>query len=87
MGRFGYTSEQSALLSIALGFVGLSAPLILTFLAGRYNNRTLILMCLYPFGVAGCGLMAFSHQKHAELGGIFIVELVSSKFPSPRLIP
>ncbi|PMD42909.1 allantoin permease [Hyaloscypha variabilis F] len=75
---FGYTSEQSALLSIALGFVGLAAALILSYLAGRYNNRTLILIFLYPLGVAGCGLMAYSHQKHAELGGIFMLELVSS---------
>ncbi|KAE9374012.1 allantoin permease [Stipitochalara longipes BDJ] len=75
---FGYTSEQSALLSIALGFVGFLTPLILTFLAGRYKDRTLILMVVYPIGVAGGGLMAFSHHKHAELGGIFITELVST---------
>jgi len=67
------------LLSIAIGFVGLSAALIVMFLAGRYQDRTLILMVLYPIGVAGSGLMAFSHQKHAELGGIFIIEMVSSK--------
>jgi cyanate permease len=84
--RFGYTSEQSALLSIALGFVGLAAALILSYLAGRYNNRTLILIFLYPLGVAGCGLMAYSHQKHAELGGIFMLELVSSECLNPQMI-
>jgi hypothetical protein len=71
------------LLSIAIGFVGLSAALTVIFLAGRYKNRTLVLMVLYPIRVAGCALMAFSHQKHAELGGIFIIELVSSKQLNP----
>ena len=86
MGRFGFTSEQTALLSIPSGVIAIMVGLSSAFLAGYSNQRLLTLMGFFPFGIVGASLMAFlpRQQKGAKLLGNYLTNMVPSVWPYPN---
>jgi sugar phosphate permease len=55
----GYTSKESALLSIPGGAVNIVSILSATFVAGRTNTRAINIICLITPAIIGGALMAF----------------------------
>ncbi len=77
---FGFTSEQSALLSIPSGILSILVVLSATYIAGRTNQRILTLMCYYPLGIIGGALLAFlpAHMRAGKLVGNYLTNMVPS---------
>ncbi|KAE8450991.1 hypothetical protein EG329_005431 [Mollisiaceae sp. DMI_Dod_QoI] len=75
---FGFTSKQSALLSIPSGIIAIITCLSSSWIAGRTNQRLLTLMCFFPFGITGASLMAFlpPSQKAAKMVGNYFTNMV-----------
>lgn len=61
---FGYSSEQTALLSIPSGAVSVVSILLATNSAGRFNQRGLNIIALLIPGVIGAALMAFLSEDN-----------------------
>lgn len=82
--NFGYTSEQTALLSVPAGFVSIISVLSATYLAGKYNTRgPIIIAILLSGGVLGGALLAFGpdDNKGAKLTGIYLTNIVGASLP------
>lgn len=80
---FGYTSEQTALLSIPSGFVAICSILTATFLGGHFNQRGIfIIMLLCPGLIGGC-LMAFAPADNvaAKLAGNYLTNCIGATLP------
>ncbi|RDW91870.1 hypothetical protein BP5796_01264 [Coleophoma crateriformis] len=73
---FGYTSKQSALFSIPLGLLGLISIMIVTYIAGRFGQRLLVITCICPIAITGSAMTAYVPVRGAKLAGIFLLELV-----------
>jgi MFS family permease len=81
---FGYTSQQTALLSIPSGVVAGISVLTATWLAGRYRMRApFIVIWLLLGGVLGGCLLAFSNDsnKGAKLTGNYLTNMIGSTLP------
>jgi MFS family permease len=81
---FGYTSKQTALLSIPAGVVSVISVLSATWLAGRFAMRgPFIIAYLLAGGVLGGCLLAFApaENKGAKLTGNYLTNLVGSSLP------
>lgn len=81
---FGYTSEESALLSIPSGVIAVVCILSATYLAGRYRVRGWIIIayCLVG-GVLGGSLLAFApvDNKGARLTGNYLTNVIGACLP------
>lgn len=81
---FGYTSEETALLSVPSGVIAICSVLSATYLAGRFNVRgwIIIVYCLVG-GVLGGGLLAFApdENKGAKLTGNYLTNVIGSSLP------
>lgn len=82
--NFGYTSEETALLSIPSGVISIISVLSATYFAGRYNMRgPIIIAILLSGGVLGGALLAFGsdENKGAKLSGIYLTNIVGASLP------
>lgn len=81
---FGYTSKETALLSVPSGVIAIISVLSATFLAGKYKTRgpIIITYCLVGGVVGGC-LLAFApdDNKGAKLTGNYLTNLIGSSLP------
>ncbi|KAH6666848.1 allantoin permease [Halenospora varia] len=75
---FGFTSKESALLSIPPGVLSILVCTSGAWLAGRTNQILLTLMCYYPFGIIGGALMAFlpPSARAAKMVGNYLTNMV-----------
>lgn len=80
---FGYSSETTALLQIPSGGVAIVAILVATYLAGRYNQRGVQIVCLLLPGILGGALMAFlpADDKVGKLIGNYLTNAIGSTLP------
>lgn len=80
---FGYTSKQSALLQIPSGAVSIVSILSATYVAGRYNQRGINVVCLLIPGVIGAALMAFlpADNKPGKLIGNYMTQCIGASLP------
>lgn len=83
--NFGYTSKETALLSIPSGVIAIISVLSATYLAGKYNNMRgwiIIAYCLVG-GVLGGSLLAFApdDNKGAKLAGNYLTNVIGSSLP------
>ncbi|SMR50892.1 unnamed protein product [Zymoseptoria tritici ST99CH_1E4] len=80
---FGYTSKQTALLSIPSGAISIIAILGSTFLAGRYNQRGIQVCALLIPGILGGCLMAFvpEDNKAGKLIGNYLTNTIGASLP------
>lgn len=81
---FGYTSKQTALLSIPSGVISIISVLSATYLAGRLRtNGWIIIIWLLLGGVVGGGLLAFApdENKAAKLTGNYLTNVIGSTLP------
>lgn len=82
---FGYTSKETALLSVPSGVVAIISVLSATWLAGRGDIRRgwIIIAYLLVGGVLGGGLLAFAPEenKGAKLAGIYLTNVIGSSLP------
>ncbi|KAJ4410563.1 hypothetical protein N0V82_009227 [Gnomoniopsis sp. IMI 355080] len=81
---FGYTSEETALLSVPSGVIAIISVLSATYLAGRFNTRgPIIITIALVGGVLGGGLLAFAPDgnKGAKLTGIYLTNIVGASLP------
>lgn len=80
---FGYTSEQTALLSIPSGAVSIVSILSATYCAGRFNQRAIFIVLLLIPGVLGGCLMAFlpGKSKVGKLIGNYLTNCIGASLP------
>ncbi|KAK2029785.1 major facilitator superfamily transporter [Colletotrichum zoysiae] len=80
---FGYTSKQTALLSIPSGAVSIVSILAATNVAGRFNQRAINIICLLVPGVVGAALMAFlpADNKAGRLIGNYMTNCIGATLP------
>lgn len=81
---FGYTSKETALLSIASGAIGSVTVISAGLAAARFNMRgPVIVVCLLLGGVLGGSLLAFSphDNKGALLTGNYLTNIIGSSLP------
>ena len=81
--NFGYSSEATALLQIPSGGIAIVAILTATYLAGRYNQRGIQIVCLLIPGILGGALMAFlpEDNKAGKLIGNYLTNAIGSSLP------
>ena len=81
---FGYTSKETALLSIPSGVVACISVISSTWLAGHFNQRGpfVIMFCLIGGVLGGC-LLAFApgDNKAAKLTGNYLTNCIGSSLP------
>jgi predicted MFS family arabinose efflux permease len=80
---FGYTSEQTALLSLPSGAVAIVSVLGATWSAGHFNQRAVfIVLLLIPGAIGGC-LMAFlpGDAKAGKLIGNYMTNCIGASLP------
>lgn len=80
---FGYTSKQTALLSIPAGAISVVSILLATNAAGRYNQRAVNIVCLLIPGIIGAALMAFlpEDNKAGKLIGNYMTNCLGASLP------
>jgi len=80
---FGYTSKETALLSIPAGAVSIVSILAATSVAGRYNQRGINIICLLIPGLIGAALMAFlpKDNKAGKLIGNYMTNCIGASLP------
>ncbi|GJC96337.1 Major facilitator superfamily transporter [Colletotrichum higginsianum IMI 349063] len=80
---FGYTSKETALLSIPSGAVSIVSILAATNMAGRFNQRAINIICLLVPGVVGAALMAFlpEDNKAGKLIGNYMTNCIGATLP------
>ncbi|GKT57962.1 allantoate permease [Colletotrichum tofieldiae] len=80
---FGYTSKETALLSIPSGAVSIVSILAATNMAGRFNQRAINIICLLIPGVVGAALMAFlpDNNKAGKLIGNYMTNCIGATLP------
>lgn len=81
---FGYTSKQTALLSVPSGVIAIISVISATYLAGRYAVRGPIIICyLLVGGVVGGCLLAFAADDNqgAKLAGNYLTNVIGSSLP------
>ena len=80
---FGYTSKETALLSIPSGAVSIVSILAATTVAGKFNQRGYNIICLLIPGVIGAALMAFLPEtnKAGKLIGNYMTNCIGASLP------
>ncbi|KAF6826090.1 allantoate permease [Colletotrichum musicola] len=80
---FGYSSKEAALLSIPSGVVSIVSILAATYIAGRFNQRAVNVICLLVPGVVGAALMAFlpDDNKAGKLIGNYMTNCIGATLP------
>ena len=81
---FGYTSKETALLSIPSGVISVIAVISATYMAGRFGIRgPIIISYLLLGGVVGGCLLAFTpdNNKGGKLAGNYLTNVVGSTLP------
>ncbi|KAK7739024.1 hypothetical protein SLS53_005922 [Cytospora paraplurivora] len=81
---FGYTSKQTALLSLPSGVITVISVLSATYMAGRFGTRgPIIISYLLLGGVVGGCLLAFTadDNKGAKLAGNYLTNVIGSSLP------
>ncbi|KAG8166922.1 hypothetical protein KVR01_002611 [Diaporthe batatas] len=81
---FGYTSKETALLSVPSGVITGISVLSATYMAGRFNLRgPIIIAYLLVGGVVGGSLLAFTANgsKGAKLAGNYLTNIVGASLP------
>jgi hypothetical protein len=64
---FGFTSKESALLSVPSGILSIIVCFSSAWVAGRTNQVLLTLIGFYPLGIIGAGLVSNgAHEKKAD---------------------
>lgn len=77
----GFTSRQSALLSLASGAVALLAIATAAILAARFDQRAWACELQLAVGVVGASLVAFTHRNESRLAGIFLCNAIGAALP------
>jgi hypothetical protein len=75
---FGFTSKEAALLSIPSGVIGIIICSGSGYVVARTQQRCLVLLSLYPLGIIGAALMAFTSGKASRLTGNYLTNTVAS---------
>ncbi|OLN85228.1 Thiamine pathway transporter THI73-like protein 2 [Colletotrichum chlorophyti] len=80
---FGYTSKETALLSIPSGAVSIVSILAATNIAGRFNQRAVNIIFLLIPGLVGAALMAFlpEDNKAGKLIGNYMTNCIGATLP------
>ncbi|KKY21078.1 putative allantoate permease [Phaeomoniella chlamydospora] len=80
---FGYTSKETALLSIPSGVVAMISVIGATWSAGRFNKRGFFIIALLIPGVLGGCLLAFlpSGYKVGKLIGNYLTNCIGASLP------
>ncbi|MCJ1365729.1 hypothetical protein MMC16_004854 [Acarospora aff. strigata] len=80
---FGYTSKQTALLSIPSGAIAIVSVIGATYSAGRFNQRAIFIVCLLVPGAIGGALMAFlpANAKNGKLIGNYMTNCIGASLP------
>jgi len=81
---FGYTSKETALLSIASGAIAVVCTVGGSYLAGRFTMRGPIIILLLALGFMGSCLMAFlpdDGSKGAKMAGNYLANTIGSSLP------
>ncbi|KAL8738517.1 MAG: hypothetical protein Q9190_007990, partial [Brigantiaea leucoxantha] len=80
---FGYTSKETALLSIPSGAVSIVSIISATWFAGRFNQRALPICILLAIGMIGGALMAFlpGDSKVGKLIGNYLTNCIGASLP------
>ncbi|TDZ15397.1 Thiamine pathway transporter THI73 [Colletotrichum orbiculare MAFF 240422] len=80
---FGYTSKETALLSIPSGAASIVSILAATNIAGRLNQRAINVVCLLIPGIVGAALMAFlpEDNKAGKLIGNYMTNCIGATLP------
>ncbi|KAL1878539.1 hypothetical protein VTK73DRAFT_7880 [Phialemonium thermophilum] len=84
---FGFTSKESALLSIPAGAVATACIIGATWFAGRYNFRGPFVIAMLALGFTGSSLMAFLPNKNSagivagKLIGAYCAEGIGASLP------
>ena len=81
--NFGYTSEETALLSIPSGCISIVSILTATYLAGRFSQRGINVINLLIPGILGGCLMAFlpADNKPGKLIGNYLTNCIGASLP------
>lgn len=81
--NFGYTSKESALLSIPSGVIGAISVLSATYMAGRFKRGPIIIAYLLVGGVVGGSLLAFTanDSKGPKLAGNYLTNTIGASLP------
>ncbi|KAI9730684.1 MAG: hypothetical protein M1834_005652 [Cirrosporium novae-zelandiae] len=80
----GFSSEQTALLSIPSGTIGCISVMGACYCASRFNQRAIfIVLVLLPGGILGGGLLAFlpSDYKIGRLMGNYLTNCIGASLP------
>ncbi|EPE24797.1 MFS general substrate transporter [Glarea lozoyensis ATCC 20868] len=75
---FGFGSKKSALLSVPTGVISILVCTSSTYVAGRTNQRLLVLACFLPLGIVGASLMAFlpTSARPGKMVGQYLTHMV-----------
>lgn len=81
--NFGFTSKETALLSIPSGTIAIIAIITATTLAGKFNIRGIQIVSLLVPGILGGCLMAFlpEENKIGKLMGNYLTNVIGSTLP------
>ncbi|KAF2720228.1 allantoate permease [Polychaeton citri CBS 116435] len=78
---FGYTSKQTALLSIPSGAVSCVSVVGATWAASRYNFRGPFVIALLSIGIISGCLLAFDTSKLGKLIGNYLTNCIGASLP------
>ncbi|KAJ6110629.1 hypothetical protein N7486_002864 [Penicillium sp. IBT 16267x] len=81
--NIGFTTKQTELLNIGNGAVSITAILISTWAASRYDQRCFCIIAVLSVGLLGGCLLAFSpaDMKAAQLAGAYLIQVEGSALP------
>lgn len=78
---FGYTSKETALLSIPSGVISVVSIIGATWSASRFNIRGPFIIILLACGVIGGSFLAFDHSKAGKLIGNYMTNCIGASLP------
>jgi predicted MFS family arabinose efflux permease len=78
---FGFTTKQTELLTIPGGVISASTILIATYLAGKYDQRCIVIISVLLVSLLGACLMAFSTVQATQLAGNYLTNFITAAFP------
>ncbi|KAJ6110881.1 allantoate permease [Penicillium sp. IBT 16267x] len=78
---FGFTTKQTELLTIPGGLISVSVILVATYLAGKYDQRCIVMISVLSVSLLGACLMAFSTGKPTQLAGNYLTNFITAAYP------